>query len=208
MMTRRRLSVALVVLVLLGGCSGPDAAFIAELQRAEQGDVDAQFNVANAYDLGVGGVQQNDAEAAWWYLKAAEQGNADAQYFLGAMYSKGEGVPKDLGQGVAWYRRAADQGDALAQASLALAYESGQGVIKDDVEALKWRFIERTTLELETSRVTDGTQELSSVEKELRAAVLELSNTFTDFQAEQMTPAQIAEAQTLAREWQAAFDAR
>ena len=46
------------------------------------------------------------------------------------------------------------------------------------------------------------------MEKELRAAVLELSNTFTGFLAEQTTPAQIAEAQQLAREWQAAFDAR
>ena len=81
-------------------------------------------------------------------------------------------------------------------------------MIQDDVEALKWRLIERTTLELGTSRVTDGTQELPSMEKELRATVLELSNTFTDFQAASMTPAQIAEAQKLAREWQAAFDAR
>ena len=81
-------------------------------------------------------------------------------------------------------------------------------MIQDDVEALKWRLIERTTLELGTSRVTDGTQELSSVDKELRAIDLEFSNMFTDFLTERMTPAQLAEAQQLASEWQAAFDAQ
>ena len=34
----------------------------------------------------------------------AEQGDADAQYFLGVMYEKGNGVPKDYAEAVKWYR--------------------------------------------------------------------------------------------------------
>jgi Sel1 repeat len=35
------------------------------------------------------------AEAAKWSRKAAEQGHASAQYFLGYIYEKGQGVPRD-----------------------------------------------------------------------------------------------------------------
>jgi TPR repeat protein len=41
--------------------------------------------------------------------KAADQGQATAQAYLGAMYTKGEGVPQDYTQAVVWYRKAADQ---------------------------------------------------------------------------------------------------
>ena len=44
----------------------------------------------------------------------AEQGDARAQNNLGAMYDKGQGVPKDYVQAVKWWRLAADQGDARA----------------------------------------------------------------------------------------------
>jgi TPR repeat protein/DNA-binding IscR family transcriptional regulator len=45
---------------------------------ADQGDADAQFELAGQYDEGVG-VPQSEAEAMKWYRLAAEQGHADAQ---------------------------------------------------------------------------------------------------------------------------------
>ena len=39
----------------------------------------------------------------------AELGDVEAQNSLGAMYSKGEGVPKDYTEAVKWYRKAAEQ---------------------------------------------------------------------------------------------------
>ena len=46
---------------------------------------------------------RNYAEAAKWYRLAAEQGDAHAQFNLGAMYSSGRGVPKDLITAYMWF---------------------------------------------------------------------------------------------------------
>src|SRR5689334_2503681 len=61
---------------------------------AEQGDVQAQFNLGAMHEQGLG-VPKNDAEAVNWFRKAAEQGFAGAQYLLGLMYHEGLGVPKN-----------------------------------------------------------------------------------------------------------------
>ena len=55
---------------------GQDPDLITEIRRqAEQGDVDAQFNLGFMYVEGQG-VLQDDAEAARWLRLAAEQGHA------------------------------------------------------------------------------------------------------------------------------------
>ena len=46
-------------------------------KAAEQGNVDAQFNLGLCYEYSKGVAKDID-EAAKWYRKAAEQGNADA----------------------------------------------------------------------------------------------------------------------------------
>jgi len=120
--------------------------------------------------------QKAEAEAARWYREAADQGHADAQTELGVMYFTGEGVTRDYAEAVRWYRKAADQGYAIAQTSLALLYDNGLGVAKDYVQAHMWYSL----------AVAQGKKNA----RERR-----------DSLAEKMTPAQIAEAQKLAREW-------
>jgi len=97
-MLRLRLSVALVVLVLLG-TSWADAAaqttaaeVAATRQQAEQGDAIAQYNLGVMYSTGQG-VPEDDVEAVAWWRKAADQGQASAQHFLGVSYVSGQGVP-------------------------------------------------------------------------------------------------------------------
>jgi TPR repeat protein len=68
----------------------------------------------------------------------AEQGDPHAQCALGYAYSKGVGVPKDLGLSVNWYRKAAEQWDAEAQCAIGHACARGDGMTKDFVEAVKW----------------------------------------------------------------------
>jgi len=64
-------------------------------KKAEQGNADAQFKLAEMlYALG-DGVPKDRTEAVKWLRKKAEQGNADAQFGLGWMYHDGKGVPKD-----------------------------------------------------------------------------------------------------------------
>ncbi|MGL4625878.1 MAG: tetratricopeptide repeat protein, partial [Plesiomonas shigelloides] len=68
---------------------------------AEQGDVQAQYNVALWYAAGQG-VAQDNAQAVYWYQQAALQNDADAQYSLALMYANGEGTSTDFVQAYAW----------------------------------------------------------------------------------------------------------
>ena len=106
-------------------------------QPAEQGDVEAQYNLGVMYGMGRG-VPLDDAEAVRWYRLAAEQGEARAQFNLGASYDFGRGVIEDADEAVRWYRLAVEQGEAAAQHNLGFMYATGRGVIEDADEALRW----------------------------------------------------------------------
>lgn len=62
-----------------------------EEERAERGDVDAQFNLGWRYETG-DGVGQDWVQAVYWYRKAADQGHDYAQNNLGVCYDNGNGV--------------------------------------------------------------------------------------------------------------------
>jgi len=74
------------------------------------------------------------------------------------------------------WRPLAEQGDASAQYNLGLMYDKGQGVPQDYVQAHLWYNL----------AAAQGTEK---------------ARRFRDFIAEEMTLAQIAEAQRLARDW-------
>ena len=103
---------------------------------AEQGDANAQFNLALMYNKG-DGVLRDNAEAVKWYRKAADQGYAAAQFNLALMYEKSPGIPRDYAEANRLYRAAADEGLADAQNNLCGMYLDGRGVSQDDAEAAK-----------------------------------------------------------------------
>ncbi len=117
------------------------------------------------------------ATALRGFRPLAEQGDATAQYNLGYMYHYGLGVPQNSAEAAKWYGRAADQGDANAQYKLGSMYFSGQGVPVDYVVAYMW-------LNLSAAQ---GLETSAMLRKILTESI--------------MTPAQIAEAQRMAREW-------
>ena len=165
--------------------------------RAEQGDAEAQYEFGCMYDVGCldetvlsNGLDLEidalgDAEAARWYRLAAEQGHAAAQSRLGDFHQFVSGVPQDYPEAVRWHRSAAEQGHADAQWSLGLMYEVGVGVPQDYVAAHVW-------LNLSASRrnSADSNRELVAHGR--------------DRVVGKMNPDQLAEAQRLAREWDAA----
>jgi uncharacterized protein len=118
---------------------------------------------------------QDDAAAISWYRKAADQGLVDSQFLLGVMYLAGRGVPQDYVAAKSWFLKAADQGHGDAQFNLGALY-SGQGVSQDYVTAHMW-------LNLPAA---GGNKDAAK---------------YRNILAAKMTPAQIAEAQRLAREW-------
>jgi len=155
---------------------GDYATALSELRPlAEQGDAEAQFKLGVLYHDGLG-VTQNYIQAREWYTQAAVQGYAIAQIHLGVLYANGYGVPQDYVQTRQWYEKAAAQGNANAQYNLGVMHRNGKGVSQDNVQAHKWF-------------------NLSAANGDNEAA------TRRDALEKQMTPAQIAEAQKLAREW-------
>ena len=147
---------------------------------AEQGHAKAQAALGLMYRQGQG-VRQDYAEAVKWYRRAAEQGDTIAQWILGSMYGAGRGVPQDYAEAVKWFRKAAEQGDADGQYMLGVMYDYGQGVPQNYVRAHMW-------FNVAALRYAPGSDRDRAVKNR-------------DNVAAKMTPAQIAEAQRLAREW-------
>ncbi len=110
----------------------------------------------------------------WFPL--ANGGHANAQFNLGVMYRNGKGVLQDDFKAAKWFRLAAEQGVVDAQFNLGFAYNRGEGVPKGYVQAHLWWSL----------AAANGDEEA----RERR-----------DILAKRMIPADISEAQRLAREW-------
>jgi hypothetical protein len=117
-----------------------DAARALALGREGEaaGSCFGQYVVGEFYEVGWGGVAQDDAEAVRLYRLAAEQGHAEAQFNLAYLFNYGEGVAQDKAEAIRWYRLAAEQGHAEAQFNLGCMFEYGQGVAQDKAEAIRW----------------------------------------------------------------------
>jgi len=161
--------------VLAGFQEGVDAYERGDYETALKKFLPLAEHLGELYAEGKG-VPQDYTEAMKWYRLAADQGDAWAQSNLGWMYRKGQGVPQDYAEAVEWYRLAADEWDTSAQFNLGSMYEKGKGVPQDYAEAAKWY---RLAADQGLEKAAKG---LEVLEKE-------------------MTLAQLAEAQRLAREW-------
>ncbi len=122
-------------LFLLAGCARSGVPIDELRLKADQGDSQAQLQLAYAYDVGRG-VARDQEQAAAWYRKSAEQGNPAAQNSLGSLYQNGEGVAPDDAEAVRWYRKSADQGYGEAFANLGYMYDRGLGVREDKEKAV------------------------------------------------------------------------
>jgi TPR repeat protein len=111
--------------------------FEALSRKAEQGDAEAQFNLAKRYVNGEG-VAEDLGQAFKWYSKAADQGHAEAQFKVGNYYKNGWGVSKDAAKALYWFTKAVEQGHAEAQYSLGFMYYNGEGAQQDAARALYW----------------------------------------------------------------------
>jgi len=88
-------------------------------------------------------------------------------------------VPEDDVEAVRWYRLAAEQGHSSAQLNLGSAYNLGRGVPEDHVLAYMWANLSAA----HGNEYAEGNKNIVE---------------------QQMTRAQIAEAQRMSREWIAA----
>ncbi|MFN0041869.1 MAG: tetratricopeptide repeat protein [Alphaproteobacteria bacterium] len=142
--------------------------------------------LAGPREDGVAAYVRGDYATALKLLRPlADQGDAGGQFHLGRMYYTGYGVPQGYAEAVKWFRKAAEQGFALAQHNLGDMYYLGQGVPQHFVLAHKWYNLAATRYRFPEKEPTNRNELIKR----------------RDLVAAKMTPAQIAEAQKLAREW-------
>jgi TPR repeat protein len=156
--------------------AGPNSSIQRLRMQAEQGNVEAQFALAQAYDRGRD-VPKDKTEAVRWYRLAATQGDPFAQNALGDNFWEGTGVPKDDKEAAGWWRLAATQGFAPAQHSLGkILSGGGQGVRTDKTQAYMWLALSAAQGDEEASRQSD-------------------------LLSKQLKPAEIARAKWLVKQW-------
>lgn len=142
---------------------------------AEQGHARAQYRLGGMYEYGRG-VPRKDADAVKWYTMAANRGVAAAQYRLAILYDNSWGVAQNDAEAVKWYNKAAAQGHAYAQFDLGLMFAAGAGVPRDYIRAHMWISL----------AIAQGNGHMIKHRKRI---------------ARHMTPAQIADAGRMARDW-------
>jgi TPR repeat protein len=150
------------------------------LPRVAHGIGTLESLIGDAYYYGHW-VSRDYGEAGRWYRRAAAAGNAMAASTLGDMYYYGRDVPQDYASAVMWWQTAADQGVAIAQLNLSVMYANGDGVEQDYVKSHMYANLAAAHLPVGEDR--------------------EIAVKNRDVIAKTLTPAQIAEAQRLAREW-------
>ena len=146
-------------------------------KSAAQGNLQA-MNYLGIMNVHGRGVPVNLEEAERWYRRAADGGLARAQNNLARMYLNAQIRPKDFEQGVQWLQRAAEQGYPYALFNLGRAYEKGTGVEQDWVQAHMWFSLAGA----------GGDESGARYAKDLES---------------DMKPDEIAQADSLAREWRA-----
>jgi len=96
-------------------------------QRAERGDLDAQYALSIIYRTGMRGndeplAEPDYLEAEKWLLLSAKGGHLTAQFDLASGYEDGEFGAVNLQKAEQWYLKAAQQGSVEAQFALGRLY--------------------------------------------------------------------------------------
>jgi uncharacterized protein len=153
-------------------------------KAADLGDVDAQRDLAGLYVSGID-VPQDLGETFQLYREAAEQGDSSSLVSLEVMCGNGQSTARDNAQTAIWWRKFDERGDFIAQYHLGEIYERGQGVLEDYVQSHVW-------FNLAAAQSPVGGFSFLH---------LPYAAQRRDELAAKMTPAQIAEAQRMARGW-------
>jgi TPR repeat protein len=102
-------------------------AFRAWQGLAEDGESEAQNNIAYLYEHGYG-VKQSYTRAIEWYKKAAAQDSAEAKHNLGMLAFNGYGMRQDYMAAKRYFTDAASQELPDSHYMLGLIYYQGHGV--------------------------------------------------------------------------------
>lgn len=134
----KKLLYPLIILTLFPATVVFAESFEALLEKANNGDVKAQYQVGYLYSSGNQGVSFDEEKGVFWFKKAAEAGDAKSQLSLAMSYLWGSGVSKNSRKGIEWLTKSANQNNAMAQYNLAEEYADGKNINKDQDLANYW----------------------------------------------------------------------
>jgi hypothetical protein len=76
-------------------------------RRAEDGDIEAQYELGLRYEKGAGGFRRDGSKAVRWLTAAADRGHRGAMRSLAQIYEAGAaGIPADAARAASLRRRA------------------------------------------------------------------------------------------------------
>jgi len=111
--------------------------FNKKLEMANEGKIQAMYDVGKLYQRGRG-VNRNINKAAEWFKKAAATGHAGAQARLGILYFEGRGVKQNYQKALKLLNAAAKKNVSSAYYQLANMFELGTGVRQDLHQSIYW----------------------------------------------------------------------
>jgi hypothetical protein len=151
------------------------------LERAKQGDPEAQSYVGEIYEKGLG--LPSDYKAAFiWYAKAAKQGYSRAQINLGYLYEKGLGVKQNSLTALNWYRKASGVDDEIDYTAVievkaaSLAQEQNE-LLRQEIERRSQDIAQlEKSLSAAHQQTTKSGEALQRSKQQLRQLKLKLDN--------------------------------
>lgn len=99
------------------------------------------FPLKADFDAAMAAVEQSDYALALVEFKAlAESGDPRGENGLGALYLRGDALPRDFQRAFRLFSSAAEKDFAAAQTNLALMYDNGWGVRENPALAARWYY--------------------------------------------------------------------
>jgi hypothetical protein len=136
---------------------------------ADQGDKEAQTNLGEIYERGVGGPPDYE-KAAFWYKKAVDQGYSRAMINLGFLYEQGRGVPKDPVMALQLYRRASGlTGSVNLEASPSAATQEEVERLRKELDRMRQE-LDKARRDLDEERLRAASEIEKLTQRKLAAA--------------------------------------
>jgi TPR repeat protein len=129
------LAFTVILLCLAIAGARADDLFDYQLKLAREGDAEAQFNLGEMYETGLG-VRKNRREAVYWTTRSANQGHEIANFKLLYWDMERKGLEGENIKKVEELNSKAKSGNAQAQLYLGRMYAYGVGVNKNTGKAI------------------------------------------------------------------------
>jgi TPR repeat protein len=105
---------------------------------ANEGNVDAQWLLAQIYRHGLLDGDSDLKDAFFWYQMAADEGHVESMREVGLAYLYGEGKDENFELAYQWLKKAANKQDTTAEFSIGILFFEGKGKKKDIGSAINW----------------------------------------------------------------------